>query len=172
MTPAKFVLAFCVLSLSLPLGFLRAADDLLINGSFNAGTQPWTLDHIDGAKGTFTVEAVEDGRKAAHVEVSEAAAVPYHIQLFQGKLGIKAGESYHFSFRAKADSNVNISVNLMIAEAPWTSLWKKDLNLTPEWQDFSFDVTPDQTTENARVTFSRLASKPAEYWFTDVSLTH
>ena len=45
-------------------------------------------------------------------------------------------------------------MNMMIAETPWTNLWKQDLKLTSDWQTFSFDVTPSANTDNARVTFS------------------
>ena len=42
---------------------------------------------------------------------------------------------------------------------------------TSDWQTYSFDITPTTSTTNGRVTFSRLAAQPADYWFADVSLT-
>ena len=161
--------AFLVLALAAPS--LRADTELIQNGSFNSGKDAWHLDNMEGAKGEFTVETGTDGKSAAHVAVPEAATVAYHVQLFQDKLEFKAGQTYHLSFRARASANINIGLNTMIAETPWTSLWKQDVSLTSDWQTYSFDITPTQSSTNARVTFSRLAAQPADYWFADVSLT-
>jgi hypothetical protein len=161
--------AFLILALAAPA--LRADTELLNNGHFNSGKDGWHLDNIEGAKGDFTVETATDGTSSAHVTVPEAASVPYHVQLFQDKLELKAGQTYHLSFRARANASINIGLNAMIAETPWTSLWKQDVSLTSDWQTYAFDITPTTSTTNGRVTFSRLAAQPADYWFADVSLT-
>jgi hypothetical protein len=149
---------------------LLADTELIDNGHFDAGKTSWTLDTIQGAKGTLVIEMGTDGKSAAHINVPEAAAVPYYVQLFQNQLTVKAGQSYHLSFRAKAAPAVTISLNLMVGEAPWTNLWKQDVSLTSDWQDYSFDITPASASSNARVTFSRLGAQPADYWISDVSL--
>jgi hypothetical protein len=150
---------------------LLADTELIDNGHFDSGKTSWTLDTIQGAKGTLAIETGTDGKSAAHITVPEAAAVPYYVQLFQNKLEVKAGQSYHLSFRAKAAPSVGISLNLMVGETPWTNLWKQDISLTSDWQDYSFDITPGASSPNARVTFSRLGAQPADYWIADVSLT-
>jgi hypothetical protein len=167
----SFFPLWVILILTLATPVLRADTELLNNGHFNSGKDPWKLDHIEGAKGDFTVETATDGTSSAHVSIPEAASVPYHVQLFQDKLDLKAGTTYHLSFRARANANINIGLNAMIAETPWTSLWKQDVSLTSDWQTYSFDITPTVSTSNGRVTFSRLAAQPADYWFADVSLT-
>jgi hypothetical protein len=161
-------------ALVLVLGFstrpLPADTELIDNGHFDSGKTSWTLDAIQGAKGTWVIETGTDGKSAAHINVPETAAVAYYVQLFQNKLQVKAGQSYHLSFRAKAAPAVTISLNLMVGEAPWTNLWKQDVSLTSDWQDYSFDITPADSSANARVTFSRLGAQPADYWIADVSL--
>jgi len=149
----------------------QGGGELINNGNFSAGVNAWTLDHINGAQGSLNIESTNDGKMAAHIAVAEAAAEPYYVQLFQGKLNIKSGQTYHLHFRARSNAGVSISANLMLAQAPWTNLWNKEVALAPQWQDFSFDVTPARSADNARVTFSRLAAQASEYWFTDVSLT-
>ena len=150
---------------------LRADTELLKNGNFSEGTGSWTLDRIHDAQGSVKAESIDGGKMAAHVVVSEVAAEAFHVQLFQSKLEIKAGETYHLRFRGRSQPGAKTGVNLMFAEAPWTNLWTKEITLTPEWQDFSFDVTPTQSAPNARVTFSRLGGQAGDYWFTEVSLT-
>lgn len=150
---------------------LRADAELINNGHFDSGKTAWYMDAINGAKGTFTVDTEADGKSAAHIVVPEAADVDYHIQLFQKDLELKAGQTYHFSFRARASQKVNIGLNMMAAQAPWTNLWKQNIDLGTDWQTFSFDVTPTAAAANARVTFTRLGAQQAEYWFSDVSVT-
>lgn len=147
-----------------------AQKNLVVNGDFSAGLPPWHLDRLEGAQGEVTIEAVEGGGKAARVEVTAAAAVPFHVQLFQGKLPVEAGQTYLLKFRARGVPGAKIGINLMVAEDPWTNLWKEDLELSPEWQEFSFEIRPTHSSDNARVTFTRLAASPGEFWFTDVSL--
>ena len=169
----SFLSYFCCVLLLLLLATpaLRADTELINNGHFNSGKDSWRLDNIEGAKGDWTVETDTDGTSSAHVAVPEAAKIPYHVQLFQDKLDLKAGQTYHLTFRARASASINIGLNAMIAETPWTSLWKQDVSLTSDWQTYAFDITPTTSTTNGRVTFSRLAAQPADYWFADVSLT-
>lgn len=148
-----------------------AEKNLLLNGDFSAGLRPWQLDRLEGAQAEVTIEAVEGAGQAARVQVPEAAAVAYHVQLFQGKLAVESGQTYRLAFRARGVPGAKIGLNLMVAGDPWTNLWKEEVELTPEWQEFSFEIRPTQSTPNARVTFTRLGGTPGEYWFADVSLT-
>lgn len=168
--PQIVVFLGCAVLLEQSLPSLHAETELLINGSFSNGTTSWQLDHINGAEGTLSIDDVENGKKAAHVVVPKAAETAFHVQLFQGKLNIVAGEKYHLSFRACGNPAVEIGLNMMVAEAPWTNLWKEKVKLTPEWQTFSFEVTATQSSDNARVTFTGLGSRKGDYSFTDVSL--
>lgn len=147
-----------------------AQKNLLKNGDFSSGLAPWQLDRLEGAQGEVTVEALAGGGNAARVEVTAPADVAYHVQLFQGKLPVEAGRTYRLKFRARGVPGARIGLNLMVAEDPWTNLWKEDVELTPEWREFSFEIVPAQSSANARVTFTRLAAAPGEYWFADVTL--
>jgi hypothetical protein len=169
--PMKSLSSFVLFMLAIATPALRADTELINNGHFNSGKEGWHLDHMENAKGDLAIETATDGTSSAHVTVPEADKVPYHVQLFQDKLELKAGQTYHLSFRARANASINIGLNAMIAETPWTSLWKQDVSLTSDWQTYTFDFTPTTATSNGRVTFSRLAAQPADYWFADVSLT-
>ncbi len=150
---------------------LHADTELITNGAFDSDKAPWVMDALGGAKATFTVDRDTDGKASAHINVATADPVAYHVQLFQSDLDLKAGQTYHFSFRAKASQNVTIGLNMMAAHAPWSNLWKQDVSLTSDWQTYAFDVTPSASAPNARVTFTRLASQAGDYWFDSVSVT-
>ncbi|MGB8352300.1 MAG: carbohydrate binding domain-containing protein [Chthoniobacteraceae bacterium] len=149
---------------------LHAGTELLTNGGFGDGTSGWTLVHLHDAHASVAAEPVGGGQMAAHVVVAEATAEAFYVQLFQGKLNVEAGKTYRLRFRACSKPGAAIGVNLMLGESPWTSFSTREVTLTPEWQDFSFDLVVSQAAANARVTFSRLGAQPCEYWFTNVSL--
>ena len=151
--------------------FAQGKANLLENADFSQETKSWKLDLLENAQATLSIEDAGGGKLAAVVDVPEATAEAYYINLYQNGLNLESGKRYLLKFRAKASQDITTSVNTLINEAPWQQIWKQDLPLTTDWQEFTMDVIPSESTDLGRFTFGRLGKQAGKYWFADVSLT-
>ncbi|GHT46096.1 hypothetical protein FACS189454_06660 [Planctomycetales bacterium] len=89
--------------------------------------------------------------------------------LIAGKLNFETGKSYTFTIRARADQNRTISVGITRDEIDWKNLgFSAKLNLTTDWQTFSFTFSPKISSKKGR--FDIGTFKPGVYEFQDSSL--
>lgn len=102
--------------------------------------------------------------------VSAAGKEGWHVQFSQSPVKVEKGKSYTISFRARAPQPVKLNVGLSQAHAPWKGLGNQEVKLTTEDQDISFVVTPSESDDQARLSFSNLGLQLGEYYFQNVSL--
>lgn len=78
----------------------------------------------------------------------------WSLRLHGPPFAVEEGRHFVVSFRARADAPRSIVAKVGLARPPWSSLgFYKVLELTPEWQDFAFRVTPDATVADAQLEF-------------------
>lgn len=148
------------------------SEELLTNGSFTSGTEKWMLEQSKEAKGTLAVEQGPGGKPAAKVTIVAKGDQPWQVQLHQGKLKIEKGRPYTLTYWAKADRPTVITVNCMQNHEPWEHHGAaREVGLTTKWKEMTFAFRGPWNDDNARVTFTNLATIPGQtYWFAKVSL--
>ena len=145
--------------------------ELLINGDFEAGVNPWLL----GTTNSIGEENVidENGNNVFFVDVTVAGNA-FDVNLTQ-KLAITPGETYALSFKAK--SNVARSMLAGIGQSGGSFFSAtQTVNLTTDWQTFEIEVTAtddngggDFGEVDSRVLFD-MGAEIGEVYIDDVSL--
>jgi uncharacterized delta-60 repeat protein len=140
------------------LGAPRAVPQIpaqpVINPGFESGTAPWHF-FTNGA-GSFSDSAT--GYASAHAGCVAITAQGSNTQLYQADLSLTAGYRYRLRFRAYSTTGHNLSVSLHKHTAPYTSygLEHASVELTTEWQSFSFEFVSSGFTgsvNDARLRF-------------------
>ena len=81
----------------------------------------------------------------------------WHIQYNSSGLNMKNGQLYTIQFMAKANKPVEIDVSLNQAHDPWQQGgFHKKLNLTTQWQSYSFTTENVITDSNLRLNFGSM----------------
>lgn len=119
-----------------------------------ADVQPrWKLDLHGGSVARLSIPS---GVPAGHrVEIGERRPGPsWHIQLSLFAYSVEANRTYSLRFRAKADQPRRIGVGVGQAHSEYKNLgFYRDVELTREWKENSFQVTLENGDKNARVHF-------------------
>ncbi len=120
----------------IPLG-----EEMLVNRDFRKGTEGWGVQGLK-ANACNVSAAEDDDRPVLRVEMVQKGSVPWAYQVHQMDMKYQEGMVYTVRFRGRAVPARRVSVSLRFAEAPWTIVSRSaNVDLTPEWQEFSF-VTP------------------------------
>jgi hypothetical protein len=151
-----------------------SGEGLLKNGDFSGGTDGWRLEVNAPAQADMTfANDGPDGKPAAKVTVSAVSDTSWHVQVYQAGLAFEKDRAYTLTFWAKAEPDRTMGVNNFRAHEPWGTLGFSDnVKLGAEWKRFEFTFRASETEEQARITFSGLASQPGAVWLAGVSLKH
>jgi beta-glucanase (GH16 family) len=122
--------------------------------------------YFQGAGGSGNA-TIQDG--AIKVDVSQNDA-GYSVQLLQGPLTLTRGSKYKVQFKAKASSEMDLTVKVGgVADANWGAYLQKNESLTSEWTTYELNFTMEtETNKNSRFEFWLL--NPGTYYIDDVSL--
>ncbi|MBN2618025.1 MAG: carbohydrate binding domain-containing protein [Spirochaetales bacterium] len=133
---------------------LEPGENMLVNGDFESGQDPWTpwVDEGWGGAGEVTWE---DG--IATLRIDEQGDECWAVAMHYKKILIEKGEKYVFRFKAKSDMNriirTNIGSGLAPSDPPY--LYYQDIELTTEWQTYEFEFTmPFRTDKFGRIDFN------------------
>jgi len=147
--------------------------NMLNNGAFENGLAPW---YVELHNGSYAVQNSDnviayEGNSSARISVSNSTGTSWHIQYYQYGMSLNAGQQYRVSFAAKSNINQTIYASLSNHISPWNGYGGLSVNLTTQWQYFTFLVTPNEDNfGNARLGFSLGYTDPATYWFDAVEL--
>jgi len=159
------LLLSAALGLFLSLSSAQAQTELLKNGRFASKLAGWELE-APASSGATAV--VEDGG-AVHITTPSATAHTYDVKLIQSIYHAPQDVGLRLSFRAKGEGKVSVSLRAMGGN--WDVLWKETVDLTGEWQEVQFDIPASAWPGALRFDIGDLGAGPAQYWFSDVSLT-
>ena len=112
-----------------------------------------------------------DGEGAAEIKDGEiiitstnCGTEEYSVQLVQPDLPVIKGHSYRFTFEAKADKPRDMVTAVTAPNAGWIRYFPDTkLDLTTEWQTFTYEFTSDQKDDNN----GRLEFNMGNHGFTD-----
>ena len=147
-------------------------DEMMVNGDFTDGIAEWQIEQQNGVKASAAV--VPDGpngQSAMRLDVEAVADEPWRLQLYQNKIAIQEGKSYTLTFWCKSNRSGSIKTICMQDHDPWEHSTEKELSLSTEWQKEEFTFSGPWNDENARITFTNLATDEGRiYWFANCSL--
>jgi beta-glucanase (GH16 family) len=160
---------------SLAVAATTAQSNRVRNGSFETAASPnsfpeWSFSVRPGAAATLTQDSEThvDGAAAARVDITQANPTDWYTQLSQGGLPSSLGKSYLLSFWARASTPRTISVVLQRDSAPWTEYFYSEVNLTGEWQQYSFPYVSGVDDDHAALRLN-LARSAGQVWIDGVS---
>ena len=116
-------------------------DNLIINGDFADGQEPWTT-YIDEAAAA-SVE-FKDGK--AVYNITNAGTADWHIQLKQSGLTMEAGQKYKVSMKVKSGAARTIKIAFMHGDSDWYG--GADISLNGEEQSIEQEVTMPSDKES------------------------
>ncbi len=98
----------------------------------------------------------DEDPQGVRIAISRAGSdVPWHIQLNQAPVAVKAMEKYLLRFRARADHPRSMVLALSQADNPWRNLGLyQEVALTTEWQDFDAEFIATRDELRAQVHFA------------------
>ena len=149
--------------------------NLLVNGDFENGTSPWVMELHDVAYAQLFADSSNpfEGNTCARVEVSSATSTQWHIQFEQFGMSMDNGKSYTVSFAARTNQPKTVWTALGRHNTPWNGYGGVSIDLTTQWQVFTFTVTPNETNigqTRLSVRLSYEGSASATYWFDDLKM--
>ncbi|MBI9098752.1 MAG: carbohydrate binding domain-containing protein [Spirochaetaceae bacterium] len=133
---------------------LVPGENMLDNGNFDAGQDPWTP-WIDEGWGGAGEVIWADG--IAKLVIDDPGTAPWAVAMHYKKLLIEKGEKYVFSFKMKSDENrvirTGIGNGLVPTDPPY--LYYQEVEITTEWQTYTFEFKmPFRTDKFGRIDFN------------------
>ncbi|MCK5573941.1 MAG: aryl-sulfate sulfotransferase [Bacteroidetes bacterium] len=137
---------------SLQIRSVAPGENLLVNGDFALGTQPWSLVQSEGAVAYGYVTSAGEYR----VEIGIGGPQTWSVQLKQDGVELINGKTYRFEFDVRASSNRTIATRVEQSTPPSTSYSNTGtIQLRKTTQHLSYTFTMSSPTDrNARVVFN------------------
>ncbi|MEV4760524.1 glycoside hydrolase family 6 protein [Micromonospora sp. NPDC049559] len=129
--------------------------ELVVNGTFAAGTAPWW----NGPNTTMRVNA-----GVLEVTVAGGTANPWDAPTGQDDIVLTAGQAYTLSFDASASASASVRATVQLEQSPYTATLDRTIALTTSTQHFSFPFTSSLTTTLGQVGF-QLGGRATGYTF-------
>jgi hypothetical protein len=133
--------------------------NLLTNGGFESGLSDWELNVFNDGKGKATVAAdptdpAPGSKDSAHISVTHAATVDWHIDLEQDNLPLSAGVEYQVQFWARAGSPRVITVSAQggAPDYPYYGL-SAQIAIGTSWKLYSASFQALATAHDGRLEF-------------------
>jgi len=114
------------------------SENMLTNGDFEAGQDPWTP-WIDSGWGGEGEVIWEDG--IATLQIDNMGEAPWAVAMHYKKILFEKGSRYKFTFKAKADEErvIRTSIGNGLAPADPPYLEYQDIVVGTEWQTYEFE---------------------------------
>ena len=128
------VLSFCLCLTMCPKVFADENENIIKNGNFINGTEPWYINKKDNTNGV--VEVTNEG---AQFKVTQTNGNPWELGLHQGQLVLEDGSKYILSFEAKVDSDIEKTLRVVVEnqDPNWEKNLEEYVNLSNEFQKFT-----------------------------------
>ncbi len=147
--------------------------ELLTNGRFEAAAplEGWDLEQHNGARATPTpTSAAYEGNYAVQLQIDQSSSEAWHLQWVQYELSLSRDSTYVVQFYARSDRKQTIEVALMQDHPPYDWYGGRVVQLTPQWQHYTFQVRPYEDNQGgARITFS-FGNAHGTIWIDSVSI--
>jgi len=134
-----------------------AGTDLVVNAGFDDGANNWVM---GGA-------VIDEGGNNVFEATVAAPGDVWAINLSQ-VMTLVAGQSYTFTFKAKAEVGRTIVAGLGFNHDPWTAT-TETVTLTTEWATYTYTMTPEAGDDNSRVLFD-MGGEAGNVYLDDISV--
>lgn len=152
-----------------------AGNNQVIDGDFELGdtNSYWVMETHNSAEAEIFIEDEDpfEGDYCMKVEVTEATGTNWHTQFRQIGFLLEAGKSYTVNFAAKADQNRVVTSYAQQNYDPWNWYSGRDFNLTEDWQEFEYVVTPFEDNEGRVRLGFMFDADVGTFWFDNIRLT-
>jgi len=156
------------------------------NGSFEssdvteradtAAVEGWVFELQDSGDATFAIvdDEVKDGNRALRIDINSAGSNDWSIQAINELFTVETGLNYTFTAWAKA-SEEGATANFTVGNPAFNEFGRLDnssINLTTEWQEFSFNFSVGETDTVGRAPFhfSMAANNGKSIWIDSVRI--
>jgi hypothetical protein len=154
-----------------------AGKNLLLNSRFADGTKGWELEQNSPSAGRIEVEdivgeeASPPGR-AFKLTTTAIDGTAWHLQINQGGLDLKDGQSYTLKFQARSAQPRKMTVYTKMDQPPWNDVgMRQTISLTPRWKSFELTFrAKDPIPQHSRLTFV-MGESVGEVWLADLQLS-
>lgn len=131
-------------ALALAFGVPAQAANLVANGSFAQGLDPWWLSP------TFEVGF---GTGELCAAVPGGTAELWDVIVGQNDIKLAAGKPYTLSFKARANPGGTVRALVQQPVKPWTPYVSVDETVSSEAQTYTLSFTPGDSRKDAQVAF-------------------
>ncbi len=116
------------------IGITTAANNLVVNGELDDGTNYWRLDESSGASAALSIAnsiSGLSGLNSAYIDVTDGGDEFHDIQ-FNQLLNIKSGTNYDISFRGAVQGDATTDIRIVIQQTKdlYVIYWSDDAILT------------------------------------------
>jgi beta-glucanase (GH16 family) len=121
----------------------ESQDNFIQNGSFEGDISPWRLNVTSPASASVTrdTKSKVDGSASVRVDISKGSPNNWYVQFRQNDLELVEGETYQFSFWAKASENRQLQYVLQESSGSHALYADEIANLTRTWEEFTLSYT-------------------------------
>lgn len=154
------------------VGAMPLGEEMALNGDFQAGVEPWSLELHPPAQATHqVVPEGPNGAPALRIDVTGTSDTSWHVQVHEQPIPFAAGQPYTLTLWLRADPPREIALNNFTTREPWHPLGlTANVRATREWQPFTFQFRASKDYPAARLGLSGLASQAGTVWLAQVSL--
>lgn len=136
----------------------------------NPGANAWVLEEHEGCDATFEL-GTYDGNTAAKFTIHVTDSTGWHLQVKHPQLELVEGQYYTLSFDAAAEGPRTVWCSVMQDHSPWANLgFNRTVELTTEWQTFTFGFTASADDNDGRVNISFGGGDTTTWYLNDVQL--
>ncbi|MFC1714175.1 cellulase family glycosylhydrolase [Candidatus Poribacteria bacterium] len=131
----------------------------------------WQIEDYTPA-GTGTIELddkeIHDGNFSLKVTTTSIDETDWHFKLEQSRMSFEGGKKHTIKFWAKAEAPRMITVVLQMSHEPWIGYFYRDVNLTPDWQEFVMEVIPPVDNDQEHWLAFHCGQSLTTWWLDDV----
>ncbi len=148
---------------------LWKSDNIIYNSGFEDGFAYWQWQNKQGDTHTEDCTVSYSGSCSEKVTIATSGNF-WETQVYQ-VLRLDENINYKLRFKAKASTAITFSLEAVQNHTPFNDLglWKGDLSIGTDWQEYEYTFTALASDQDARVTFY-LGANAADYWFDDIEL--
>jgi beta-glucanase (GH16 family) len=150
---------------------VHVSSNLIKNPGFEYGVKYWNKTVAYPGKGEFaiTTQETHSGSYSVAVSVESPGTNAWDISLTNNDILIEKGKTYHLSFWAKSDNDVNSINASVINSSDFTFYGHKTFTFSKNWSQYQLDFAAS-TTHSGSVNLD-LGNQAGLYFFDDFVLT-
>jgi hypothetical protein len=148
------------------------SSELLLNGTFENGITPWTVELHGGAAATIEpISQIGYSGNACKTIITNSGTANWHVQV-QQVVPITSGKTYSVTFKASATAPRTMQIVFQQSVSPYTDYWSSEtINLTTSPSTYGPYTFVSNTTDPTQKFRFFLGNNNSEVFIDDVVIT-